>query len=291
MRLRHVALLPGLFVVIPAASADTLEIVARQTGGFKEHAAENLPSFQNYFVGYASVSGGGGKVRTTERRSFFVFDIPTIDGTILSASLVLQLSESGLKYGLMPGDPDVLCAPHPSVPVCKEAISDPTETFAVGVTPIPGETVLSPSLDPGEVTMIWESLASTKVGEYTFTKGFPPPSSPDPGHLEIVTELAAPGLGAIETHEGGSLVMTGWMPTWSFDPRVDEAGVFFEGSEAIFMFSDVHAGVFTPPVLEIVYAPVPEPAPALLVLAGLGALACGAGFRRARGAGGVSPGG
>lgn len=288
MMRRLCAALTGFLLGISAASAETLEIFARQTGGFGEHAAENLPSFQNYFIGYASVSGGGGKVRTSERRSFFVFDIPTIDGAILSASLVLQLSESGLKYGLMPGDPDILCAPYPSVPVCKEAISDPTETFAVGVTSIPSETVLSPVLDPGEVTMIWDSLASTKVGEYTFTKGFPPPSSPDPGHLEIVTELAAPGLGAIETHEGGSLVLTGWMPTWSFDPRVDEAGVFFEGSEAIFMFSDVHAGVFTPPVLEIVYAPVPEPARGLLLLAGLGALACGAGIRRSHRTGGAA---
>lgn len=274
---------------LTSASAETLTIEALQSGGFTATSAENLPSFQNYFVGSASVAGGGGKVKTGERRSFFVFVLPDVPGTVTGATLTLQLvgkpfdpDPVGLSRGLGPGDfPDV-CAPYPSVEVCKAAIEDPVEEFALGIATVPSEFVLDPSLSPAEVLAVWGALKSVPVADPVF---FPKGEIyPDEAFLPISIPLAEPALTEIATHAGGgTVVLSGWMPSFTPDERVVPGGVFFEGSEAIFMFSDVHKEVFAPPTLEIVYLPVPEPRTWLLFSLGLVALLSGRWHRRRAG--------
>src|SRR5262245_41016685 len=87
------------------AAADVFVVESAQVGGFFAGGAtpDNSPSFQNYFVGYGSLSGGG---RTPERRSFFHFDLSGVSGDIVSATLELKLvMPGGLKFGKGPGDP------------------------------------------------------------------------------------------------------------------------------------------------------------------------------------------
>lgn len=259
--------------LLPAQAA-TVSVIATQSGGFGETAAANLPSMQNYFVGYASISGAGGKARTEERRSFFVFDIPVLAGPITSATLTLELSEFGLARGLGPGAFPGVCAGFPSVEECKKGIEDPVEEFALGVTDMPSGLVLDPGLSPAMIKSVWEGLVATPAAApVLFEKGKTPPPGSKPGFFSVEIPLTAAGLLGIETHVGGSLVFTGWMPTWSYDERKVPGDIFFEGSEAIFMFSDVLSAKFAPPTLEIVYAPIPEPIAAALLMSGLVVLA------------------
>lgn len=260
----------------PFATAATLEVPATQVGGFTPGSAANLPSFQNYYVGYASVTGSGGKERTEERRSFFVFEIPEVSGTVTGATLRLEMMDPfGIAYGLGPGTFPAVCSPYPSVEVCKAAISDTTEAFALGVASVPIDVLLDPALLPEETEAVWTALESVPAAApHVFMKGMPLPPGTTPGYAKIEIPLEGPGMAAIVTHEGGgSIVLSGWMPTWSDDDRKVPGDVFFEGSEAIFMFSDAHLHLFETPTLEIVYVPVPEPATWAMLAAGM--LVCG----------------
>jgi len=228
-------------------------------GGFFDGgiAPMNLPSHQNYFVGYGTTPGFG---RTPERRSFFWFHIPDIPGEITHASLKLHLLvPTSLIFGLGPGDP-------PS--------TDPIETFQLGATLVTPGTITSTSLSSTDIATIFGAMDDFPIAApKDFVAGFPPPIPTD-----IDIPLDATGIMALKTHEGADLVMTGWMPTWSHDDRMVD-GSFLEGSELIFGFSDVtgpSGALVAKPTLTIAYDPVPEPA-------GLASLTLGlAAFKRAR---------
>jgi hypothetical protein len=219
-----------------------------QVGGFYAGGAppDNSPTFQNYFVGYGSLTGGG---RTPERRSFFHFDLSGISGDVVSATLELKLVFGGLIFGKGPGTP-----PDP-IP------SDPFEEFQLGGIFDPGlpvSKVTSPTLTPPEIMGIFGALDDAPIAlPFGFTMGGPPP--PDP----IVITLGPGGLTLLEMKAGGDVVLTGWMPTWSFDSRMFMGG-FVEGSELIFGFTDVSAG-FPKPILTITTAAVPELGGGILV--------------------------
>lgn len=236
------------------AHADLISLDVEQTGGFYAGGAtpDNSVAFQNYYVGYGTTPG---HPRTPERRSFFWFDLGIVPATIVSAKLVLELPFGGLIFGKGPG------TPGPGVP------DDPFEEFAVSATPFAAPLVTSPGLDAGTASAIFESFAGPYLGGKTFVLGGPPPGA----FIEI--DLNATAIGYLNSKAGGDVVLTGWMPTWSEDFRTFPGGELFEGSELIFGFTDVHTGAVAKPKLELVTAPVPEPATLLLAALGLGAAA------------------
>jgi hypothetical protein len=71
------------------------------------------------------------------------------------------------------------------------------------------------------------------------------------------------------------------MPTWTEDTRSKpgEPDKYFEGSELLFGFSDVHSA-YPKPVLNLVFAPIPEPATWSMMLAGLAVVGVLLGLRR-----------
>ncbi len=244
------------------AYADLVTLEVKQTGGFYAGAAapDNDPAFQNYFVGYGTSPGG---MRTPERRSFFWFDLSGVGGEIHSATLHLKLIFGGLVFGKGPGDP--MAGPVPS---------DPMETFQVGATPVPAGLVASPFLTPPMIAAVFDSFDSMPIAPpLDFVMGGMPPE-------DISISLDGTGLTLLEGAAGGDVVLTGWMPTWSFDGRmVGMPPMFFEGSELIFGFTDVHAG-FTKPTLTIDFTPIPEASAALLLTATCLLVGGGYGIRR-----------
>jgi hypothetical protein len=249
------------FCGLSATVADVFTYESVQVGGFYAGGAtpDNSPTFQNYYVGYGSLTGGG---RTPERRSFFHFSLPGLSGDVVSATLTLKLViPGGLKFGKGPGDP---AGPLPD---------DPFEEFQLGATFFPPSMVTSPTLTFPEITAIFSSFDDAPMAApYAFGGG---------GAMETVEiSLSAPGLTLLETFAGGDVVLTGWMPTWSFDSRIVPGSMppmFAEGSELIFGLTDVSSG-FAKPVLTITTA-VPEAGAAWLL--GAAALSC-AGFRLRR---------
>jgi hypothetical protein len=248
-------------VVASTAAADVVVLEPVQVGGFYAGGAppDNLPSFQNYYVGYGSLTGGG---RTPERRSFFHFDLSGISGDVVSATLELKLIPGGLIFGKGPGTP-----PDP-IP------SDTFEDFQLGGVfdpALPASKFTSTRLTSPEIMGIFGAMDDAPIAPTLgFTMGGPPP--PDP----IVITLGPAGLTLLEMKAGGDVVLTGWMPTWSFDSRMFMGG-FVEGSELMFGGTDVHLSHFPKPVLTITTA-VPEVSSEIVV----GAVGISAGGYRVR---------
>jgi hypothetical protein len=244
-----------------AAWADLIVVEATQVGGFYDGGAtpDNLPGFQNYFVGYGTSPGG---MRTPERRSFFWFELPEFETEVISATLTLKLvAPGGLIFGAGPGDPET----DPIFP-------DAAETFRLGFTLFDPVIVTDPVLSPASVDTIFESFKSTTDATpiavpLTIAMGAPLP--PD-GFFDIPFTPA--GLTFLGFSSGMDVVLTGWMPTWTEDFRIvpdSDPPELLEGSELFWGFSDVHLD-FPVPILTLLTAPVPE-AGGLLLLAATGA--------------------
>lgn len=254
----------GVLLASPAAAVDVAAPLV-QTGGFYASGGkDNSPAFQNYFVGYGTSPGG---VRTAERRSFFVFDIPALPPGMLiaGATLKLRLPFGGLIFGKGPGDPA-----FPPVP------DDSSETFSLGLVLAPPSVVLSPSLGSGEVVALFSTMDDIMVASPTlFMPGMvlPPPGDGGPPIVPIM--LDGGGLAALTLASGGSIVLSGWMPSWSEDlrPSPSPPPVFFEASELIFGLTDAHTSALLMPSLVLSLAPVPEAPGALLLTGGLAVLA------------------
>ncbi|MBX3097606.1 MAG: hypothetical protein KF812_12165 [Fimbriimonadaceae bacterium] len=240
-----------LAVICTAANADIITTTPLQVGGFyDEGISDNAVDHQNYFVGYGTTAGFG---RTNERRSFFWYHIPDFEGEVVDVSIKLEmLFPTSLIFGL--GE----------IPPAK----DPVEAFQLGATDVPAELISSPGLSMAESQFIFDSLDDHPIAEeYEFLMS---ESYTFPFIVEI--HLDASGLDRISMGRGGDVVLSGWMPTWSYDDRIDPVtGEFLESSELLFGFSDVPSLV-PPPELTITTMPVPEPtamAATLLGIAGL----------------------
>ncbi len=219
---------------VAAGPARAVDAPFVQTGGFYSNGlTDNLASFQNYFVGAAVFTGATS--RSPERRSFFIFDLSSYTNPIASAELSLKLVFGGLIFG-GPGDT--------------------TETFRVTGTPFPAPAFLSTSLTVGTAMTMFETMGTdTNLFEpFTFGTGGVTPGT-------ITFTFNEDGVGYLNSHLGGLVVLTGRMASWSPGPYPMPGDM---ESEIIWGFTDVHAG-FDPPVLSVSF--VPEPAAPLLLLA------------------------
>jgi hypothetical protein len=222
--------------------ADVTTLTALQTGAFYDGAPpDNSPTFQNYFVGYSTSPG---LPRTPERRSFFWFDLSSIDGEITKATMVLTMPEFGVIFGKAPGPPP---PPPPA--------SDMMETFRLGMTPVPSSIVTDTGISAMDAAGVFASMVSTPIAPpVVFALAAPPPPPP-----EIHILLDATGIAKLQERVGLDIVLSGWMPSWTPDFRMDPMGDLVEGSELIFGHSDVIPGDIPMPTLIIEYTPVPEP--------------------------------
>lgn len=223
-----------------------------QVGGFLDGGfASNDPFHQNYFVGYGTVGG----VRSSERRSFFYYHIPAFSGVIDDVTITLvNLASTSLVFGAGP-DP-------------TPGIHDSTEIFQLGATPAPGSTMIDMGMSSAANQAIFDGMNDFPVADpYTFSM-----TTPYTFPMAAVIHLNAFGIGLIDTHRGADIVLTGWMPSWSFDTRTDGMGSFIEGDELIFGLSDVGAPGVPFPELAITSHAVPEPSSTLLGVVGILAL-------------------
>lgn len=257
-------LLLGLWSLAGASPAAVTDLPMVQTGGiYASGGLNNSPTFQNYFVGYSTSPG---LPRTDERRSFFVFDVPAFpaDTAITGAVLKLRLPVGGLIFGEVPGDP--LAGPVPS---------DATESFALGVVAVPSAVVLSTALSVPAAIALFAAMDDVMVAAPTVFTGAGLPPAPDGGPPVVTIVLDGTGLSALDAARGGTVVLTGWMPSWSYDERLSPTPppLYFEASELIFGLTDVHAVAILTPVLTLTLSPVPEPKQWMLWAGGLALLA------------------
>jgi hypothetical protein len=229
--------------------AATVTTTPLQVGGFLDGGlASNAPFHQNYFVGYATMDG----LRSSERRSFFWYHIPVFPGVIDDVTIKLEnLASTSLVFGAGPD-------PHPE-------IHDPTEDFQLGATPVPPATMIDMGMSSAANQTIFDGMDDFPIADpYTFSMAtmytFP---------MATVIHFNTFGISLIDTHRGADIVLTGWMPTWSYDTRSDGMGDHLEGGELIFGLSDVGAMDGVPfPELAITFHMVPEPSTLALFAAG-----------------------
>jgi len=88
--------------VCASLSGATFDVMATQVGGFFEDGtADNEPTFQNYYVGYSTLT------KTAERRNFFYFDLSGVTDTITEASFSLILPFGGFIPGAGDGGEEI----------------------------------------------------------------------------------------------------------------------------------------------------------------------------------------
>ena len=224
--------------------------------GYMIGTPDNAPTFQNYFLGRTTVSG----FTTTERRTFFIFDLSGVAGSIPVGEIV-----TGVSIDL------TLVAPIGSSVMTNfattDVMGDPFELVEFSSTPFSADAIKDPGLAGVDPIDIWDSFGTaTDYGDFLIPGGVPGPMDgtetiPLPGALaDVDTALSSPD---------GIFIVTARLET--YDPGTLAADPF----EFVFGLSDVVAAGSTipAPILTITTAPVPEPSALALVGMCIGALA------------------
>jgi len=228
------------------ASADVIEVESFHLGGFyavPDAAPPLIPdndmSFQNYFMGHTTVGG----FTTTERRTFFAFDLSSVDipigHTVVSVDFELMLVFGGLLANMTDGFE-------------AASFTSTTSDYTTFADP------LGSGLGPDE---IFDTMGT---GEFYSGAGFDALSEDG----EVIMPMSPAALFDMESSiAGGSpFVITGKMDTYDPDP-----GALFE---FLFGLTDVVTGGGATgfPVPKLVITTAPIPAPSGVAILGLGAL-------------------
>lgn len=233
--------------------ADVIEVESFHLGAFyaltdtgEALIPDNDMSFQNYFMGHTTVGG----FTTTERRTFFAFDLSSVmipDGEmIVGVEFELMLPFGGILANFSDGIEEVV-------------FTSTTSDYLTFADP------LGSGLDPGE---IFDSMA---MGDVYTGVGFDEMSLDGEITMDMSDAALLDMMGSFDM--GSPFVITGKLDTYDPDP-----GALFEFA---FGLTDVVVGGgstgFPVPKLLITTAPVPAPA-GILVLGG--GLLCGIRRRR-----------
>ena len=223
----------GFVYSIGSVKATTLvEIPLLQTGGFyADGSLDNLPTFQNYFIGYSTTTPFP---RTEERRHFFVFDLTAISTPIMAADLSLILPGGGL------------------------IADEPSETWVATGTAVPAATFMDTGLTPMEALPIFAEMGSAVeiIDPVDFGPG-------DDDDLLRPHAFNSDGVTFLNDHLGGLVAISGYMPSWSMEPEVDEPSELIFGHTNV--VSDFDSPI-DPPILTLVLIPEPS-APCTITLA------------------------
>lgn len=228
------------------ATADVIEVESFHLGGFyavPDVAPPLIPdndmSFQNYFMGHTTVGG----FTTTERRTFFAFDLSSVlipEGhTIVSVDFELMLVFGGLLANMTDGFE-------------AASFTSTTSDYLTFADP------LGSGLGPDE---IFDTMGT---GDFYGGSAFDAMSEDG----EVVMSMSSAALIDMESSfiSGSPFVITGKMDTYDPDP-----GSLFE---FLFGLTDVVVGGGSTgfPVPKLVITTAPIPAPSSVALLGLGAL-------------------
>lgn len=206
-----------------------MDVTLVQTGGFyADGTLDNDPTFQNYFIGYSTTTPFP---RTPERRHFFVFDLTTVTVPIVSAEMSLILPFAGL------------------------IADEPFEMWVATGSDVDAATFLDTGLIVDEALPVFDAMGSSTpiIDPVAFGPG-------DDDGLEKTFALNSDGISFLNDHLGMMVPITGFMPSWSPEPEIDES------SEIIFGHTNVVASgpaLIDPPVLSI--TTVPEPSSTFLL--------------------------
>jgi hypothetical protein len=240
----------GTALFIAAASvarADVIEVESFHLGGFYALDETGMPlipdndmTFQNYFMGRTTVSG----FTTTERRTFFAFDLSSVlipEGEMVtSVEFELMLPFAGILANFTDGVEEVVFT---STSIEYPAFADP----------------LMSGLGPDE---IFDSMGT---GDFYSSVGFDE-MTPD-GEIVMDMSEAATSDMLMSIESGSPFVITGFLETYDPDPDA----LF----EFVFGLTDVVTGGgptgFPVPKIVITTAPIPAPSGlCLIALAGAG---------------------
>ena len=200
---------------------------------------DNDLSFQNYFMGHTTVSG----FTTTERRTFFAFDLASViipEGeSIVSVDFELELVFGGVLANMTGGSESV-------------SFTSTTSDYLTFADPS------SSGLGPDE---IFDSM-----GTGSFYTGAAFDDMTMPG--EVTMSMSAAAIFDMESSiaDGSSFLITGKMDTYDPDP-----GALFE---FLFGLTDVVVGGGATgfPVPKLIITTAPVPVPSSLAILGIGAL-------------------
>jgi hypothetical protein len=252
--MRRALLAAGVVIVVATITkAEIIEVESFHVGAFYALTDTGDPlipdndlSFQNYFMGHTTVGG----FTTTERRTFFSFDLSSIvvpDGEIVTGvSFELMLPFGGILANFSDGVEDVV-------------FTSTTSDYLTFADPE------SSGLGPDE---IFDSMGT---GEFYTGSAFDK-LSPD-GEVSMDMSAAAISDMLDSLAFGTPFMITGKLDTYDPDP-----GSLFE---FVFGLTDVVVGGGSTgfPVPKLVITTAPVPAPASVALLGLGGLI---GTRRSR---------
>ena len=232
----------GLALVVGLSASElkaaTIEVDATQVGGFFEDgSADNEVTFQNYYLGYSTLS------TLAVRRSFFYFDLSGVTDPVVSAEFSITLPFGGLFFG---GD-------GMGGFEVEDFILSGTDHSLIG-------DILDSSVSAADAMTVWAALGDpmTAIGTAGFDPSMPP-MVPTEG-LEILIPIDASGIALINMHLGGDLMLSGRMLDVS--PLMPTG----EMDELIFGLSDVvpmggmagDPGTVPAPALTLITTPEPE---------------------------------
>jgi len=232
----------------PVATGEILELTSTFSGGIYA-SGTTTPGFMNYYVGYAVPS------TPIERRNYFIFDLTTVPGPVVSATLKLYL----------PGAPF-----FPSGFIS----SDPTEDYRVSGSAFAWTAyaeAFGGSATPPMLSAMFGTMGSGPAYGLVGVSG-------DDSGTDISISLSPAAITDINASLGSMFLVTGKLA----DIHPDAPGT--PPAELLFAYTDIPDPMMAMPRLEIEYVPAPG-APALLC-AGLVVMAR---RRRQAGSPSVSP--
>ncbi|MDX2131155.1 MAG: hypothetical protein SFY69_03770 [Planctomycetota bacterium] len=222
LKLAAVAAVGTLGVGAPRATADSLELTSTFSGGIYADGTTS-PGFMNYYVGYSFPSS------PVERRNYFIFDVSSVPGPVVSAKLKLYL----------PGAPF-----FPSGYVS----SDPTEEFRVSGSAFPWTAyaeAFGGTATPPMLAAMFGTMGSSDAYGLVGVSG-------DASGTDIVIDLSLAAVTAINASPDGKFLVTGKLA----DIHPGMPGTI--PSELLFAYTDIPDPLMPMPRLEVEYVPAPR---------------------------------